>query len=135
MRDPDALPHLPETEAATRRFLATLDALTDSELREPSLLPGWTRGHVVAHVCRNADAVTNLVRLAATGTASPMYLSQEARDAAVEEDAGRSAAAHRVDAAASAERFHAAARALPPDRWEVGVTRVPGGPPGDTWPV
>ena len=129
MSDSHLLPHLPEAEAATRRLLATLDDTTDADLRQPSLLPGWTRGHVVAHLCRNADAVTNLVRWAATGVASPMYPSQEARDAAVEQDAGRSAAEHRADAAASAERFHAAARALPADRWETAVTRVPGGPP------
>jgi maleylpyruvate isomerase len=124
-----ALPHLEETVAATARFLATLDVLGDSDLREPSLLPGWTRGHVVAHVARNGDAVTNLVGWAATGEECPMYTSQEARDAAIEQGAGRPAAVQRADAAESAARFLAAARALAADRWEVGVTRVPGGPP------
>ena len=126
--DDGVLPHLEETVVATQRLLATLATFSDADLREPSLLPGWTRGHIVAHVCRNADAVTAVVHGAATGADLPMYASQEARDAAVEQDAGRSAAEHRADAAASAERFHAAARALPPDRWEVGVSRTPGAP-------
>jgi maleylpyruvate isomerase len=126
---PPLLPHLDETVAATRRFLATLDGLTDGDLREPSLLPGWTRGHVVAHVARNADAVSNLVTWAATGVERPMYPSQEARDAAIEDAAARPATEQRSDAATSAARFLAAARALPVDRWEVEVTRTPGGPP------
>ena len=127
--DPDVLPHLEETAAATRRFLATLDGLGDADLRAPSLLPGWTRGHVVAHVCRNADAVTNLVTWAATSVERPMYPSQEVRDADIKADAARPVAEQRADAAASADRFHRAARALPPDRWEAGVSRVPGAPP------
>jgi maleylpyruvate isomerase len=128
-RDPEVLPHLAETIEATRRLLATLDRLDDADLREPSLLPGWSRGHVVAHLCRNADAVTDLVEGVVTGDLRPMYASQQARDADVEAGAGRPAAEQRADAAASAERFHAAARALPADRWEVGVSRVPGSPP------
>jgi maleylpyruvate isomerase len=126
--DSEVLPHLPETEAATRRLLATVHALTDDELRAPSLLPGWSRGHVVAHLCRNADAVTNLVRAAATGEELTMYPSQEARDAAVEAGATRPAPVQAADAEESAERFSTAARALAADRWEVGVRRVPGGP-------
>ncbi len=123
------LPHLEETVVATTRWLATLAASSDAELRAPSLLPGWTRGHVVAHLCRNADAVTNLVTWAATGHESPMYASQEARDAAVDADAGRHLAVQLADARESADRFLTAARALRPDRWEVEVTRVPGSAP------
>ena len=123
------LPHLEETAAATDRWLATLAASSDADLRAPSLLPGWTRGHVVAHLCRNADAVTNLVTWAATGRECPMYPSQEARDAAVDADAGRPLAVQLSDARESADRFLTAALALPPDRWEVEVTRVPGSDP------
>lgn len=127
--DPHVLPHLEETVAATGRLLATVATLSDEDVGAPSALPGWTRGHVLAHLSRNADAVTNLVQWAVTGEERPMYPSQEARDAAVEASAGRPAAQHLEDARKSAERFHRAARELPPDRWDAEVTRLPGGPP------
>ncbi len=123
------LPHLDETQAATHRWLATLAALSDADLRAPSVLPGWTRGHVVAHLCRNADAVANLVAWAATGEQRPMYASQAARDADIEAGAGRPASVQLADARESAARFAAAARALPPERWEVAVSRLAGGEP------
>jgi len=31
---------------------------TDADVRAPSLLPGWTRGHVLSHIARNADGIT-----------------------------------------------------------------------------
>ena len=126
---PHLLPHLPETEAATLRLLDSLRRLSDEDLRAPSVLPGWTRGHVVAHLCRNADAMTNLVRWAATGEESPMYPSQEARDAAIEAGARRPLAEQVEDAQQSADRFSREARLLPPDRWDAEVTRLPGGDP------
>ena len=125
---PAVLPDLDETAAARDRLLATLARLTDEDLRAPSLLPGWTRGHVLTHVARNADAVTNLVHGAATGEDLPMYVSQEARDAAIEAGAGRPAGEQREDVARAAERFAEAAGALPADRWDTEVSRLPGGP-------
>src|ERR1022692_5071277 len=47
--------------AATDRLLAAADLLTDPGVREPSLLPGWTRGHVLSHPARNADGLGNLL--------------------------------------------------------------------------
>jgi len=34
---------------AHRRLHRALDGLTDEQVRAPSPLPGWTRGHVLAH--------------------------------------------------------------------------------------
>ena len=42
----------------------------------PSLLPGWTRAHVLSHVARNADAMINLLRWAKTGVETPAYPSR-----------------------------------------------------------
>src|ERR1017187_7981403 len=78
--------------AATARLLATSAGFTDAQVREPSLLPGWTRGHVLSHVARNADSLGNLLRGAATGAQIPMYASTQARDADIEAGAGRGAA-------------------------------------------
>ena len=35
--------------------IAALRLLTDHQVRQPSLLPGWTVGHVATHIARNAD--------------------------------------------------------------------------------
>ncbi len=70
--------------AAHDAIAARAEALTDEQLVEPSLLPGWTRAHVLAHLARNADGLRNLVRWAATGVETPMYGSFEARAADIE---------------------------------------------------
>ncbi len=41
---------------ATDRFLRTARGLSEPEITRPSLLPGWTVGHVLVHVARNADS-------------------------------------------------------------------------------
>ncbi|WP_213015335.1 MULTISPECIES: maleylpyruvate isomerase family mycothiol-dependent enzyme [unclassified Rhodococcus (in: high G+C Gram-positive bacteria)] len=53
----------------------------------PSILPGWSRRHVVAHVAANADALGNLVQWARTGVESPMYASPDDRSRGIEEGA------------------------------------------------
>ncbi len=77
---------------ATHRYLQTVATLTDEQLREPSLLPGWTRGHVVAHVALNAHGLARALRGLRTGDPVPVYDSQEQRDADIEAYAGGSAA-------------------------------------------
>src|SRR5258708_2431063 len=39
---------------------ARLVGLTDDEARRPSLLPGWTVGHVLTHIARNADGLARM---------------------------------------------------------------------------
>ena len=60
-------------------FSRKLNELSDDELREPSLLPGWTRAHLVGHVGLNARALTRLIEWAATGVETPMYATPEQR--------------------------------------------------------
>jgi uncharacterized protein (TIGR03083 family) len=43
-----------QIDQATQRLLDAARVITEPDLRAPSLLPGWTRAHVVAHVARNA---------------------------------------------------------------------------------
>ena len=56
-----ALPEIDETLLATTRYLQALTVLDDESVRRPSLLPGWSRAHVVAHLSRNADAFTRVL--------------------------------------------------------------------------
>ncbi|WP_269854671.1 maleylpyruvate isomerase family mycothiol-dependent enzyme [Streptomyces sp. RPT161] len=102
---------------ATDRLLVSVGKLDDSTAREPSLLPGWTRGHVLAHLARNADALVNLLNWARTDVRTPMYASADARAADIERGADRPLAEHLTDLRATATRFDAAAAALPADRY------------------
>ena len=46
-----------QIDFAAQRLLGTARIIDESDLREPSLLPGWTRGHVLAHLARGADEI------------------------------------------------------------------------------
>jgi maleylpyruvate isomerase len=105
------LPLLDETLVATQRYLHALTGLDDESAGQPSVLPGWSRAHVVAHVSRNADAFTRVLRSAAAGEAASMYDTQDAR----EHDIGRTVEENDVagllrDADASARRLEQAWR-------------------------
>jgi len=71
----------------TALFLRAVDGSTDTELDGPSLLPGWTRRHVLAHVAANATAIGRLVTWARTGMPDPMYSSPEQRADEIEHGA------------------------------------------------
>lgn len=124
-----AFPDVDETVMATARFVDTVSALSDEELRAPSALPGWTRAHVVTHVARNADALTNLLRGAQALEVRAMYPSQEDRDAAIDAGARRSAEELLTDVVAACGRWQQAANELPAAGLEAEGTSRPEGPP------
>lgn len=90
---------------ATERLLSAAAKLDNADVTQPSRLPGWSRGHVLAHLARNADALVNVLE------GRPMYVSAEARDADIERDAPRPLDAQLADVRASAERFQETAAA------------------------
>jgi maleylpyruvate isomerase len=51
----DPLVLLPEGDRAVARLLATARTLDGAGLAASSLLPGWTRGHVLSHLARSAN--------------------------------------------------------------------------------
>ena len=102
------LADLPTLDAATNRLVRSLEALSDADIARPSLLPGWTVGHVATHVARNADGLVRLVTWARTGVVTPMYESMAAREADIEAGAGRPAAEVLADVVDSAARVRAA---------------------------
>ncbi|MFJ5553092.1 maleylpyruvate isomerase family mycothiol-dependent enzyme [Streptomyces sp. NPDC093225] len=90
---------------ATDRLLTAVAKMDDAVLAEESHLPGWTRGHVLAHLSRNADALVNVLE------GRPMYESAEARDADIERDSARPLDEQLADLGNSAARFTAASDA------------------------
>jgi maleylpyruvate isomerase len=61
-----------------------VSSLSDEQLRSPSRLPGWTVGHVVAHVALNARAFERAARSAMASSPSTMYDSVDSRNADIE---------------------------------------------------
>lgn len=100
---------LASVHEATERLLTAVAALDNAAGARPSRLPGWTVGHVLAHIARNADALGNVL------AGRPMYVSAEARDAEIERDAPRPLDVQIDDLRASHAGFRA--RAAEPADW------------------
>jgi maleylpyruvate isomerase len=113
----DPAAELERIRAATAHLLRTAGRLTDAEVRAPSLLPGWSRAHVLTHLARNADGGRNLLSWARTGVPTPEYPSLAAREARIEAGAGRGAAELLADLRAAAAAFEAEYRRMPPEAW------------------
>ncbi|MGR4883789.1 maleylpyruvate isomerase family mycothiol-dependent enzyme [Streptomyces sp. LARHCF249] len=99
----DHVHDLRSVREATDRLLTAVAKLDNAALAEESHLPGWSRGHILAHLARNADALVNVFE------GRPMYASAEARDADIERDAGRPLEEHLADLRDSGARFLATA--------------------------
>jgi len=110
-----------EVDAATDRLLRTVAAFDAADVAAASPLPGWTRGHVLTHLARNADGFVNLLTAARTGEPIPMYASADARATDIEAGAGRAPADLLDDLRRSAERFAAAVDAMPVEAWAATV--------------
>jgi len=104
---------------ATQRLLGDARVMADSDLRAASLLPGWTRAHVLAHLARCADAMRNLLVGARSGQVRPAYASAEARQADIDQGAAMTAKDLADDLAASAMALRTVARQLPDEAWQV----------------
>ena len=90
-----------------------MDALRDNQVREPSLLPDWTRGHVITHMSRAAESLCRLLDWARTGVEQQQYPSADARARDIEAGARRSVQALAADMRATATLFDDTVRALP----------------------
>jgi maleylpyruvate isomerase len=83
--------HVSGCAAAHQRLLAALENLTDDDCRQDSLLPNWSRGHVLTHLSRNADSHVNLLQAAVKGEVGEQYASAEQRNGDIERGSTRSA--------------------------------------------
>jgi maleylpyruvate isomerase len=101
----DHVRDLASVRDATEQLLTAAAKLDNASLAEPSRLPGWSRGHVLAHLARNADALVNVL------AGRPMYVTGDARDADIERDAPRPLDVQLADVRESAARFQEAGAA------------------------
>lgn len=107
-----------EIAAATTRLLDTVRSMSDADVLAPSLLPNWSRGHVLAHLARNADGLGNLLLGATEGVERKMYPSREAREADIVADSRRPIKDHVADLEATHEHFMTTVAATPPTAWD-----------------
>lgn len=96
-------------ERTQERLRTTLDGLTDGLVAGASPLPGWTRGHVLAHIAGFAEAAVRQLEWACTepdGEPGEFYDGGRAgRDAAIEAGASASAAEHVARIGAALDRM------------------------------
>jgi maleylpyruvate isomerase len=117
-------------KASHRAMLDTVAGLDETGVRSPSRLQGWTVGHVLTHLARNADSHSRMLGAALRGEAVEQYAGgRQERAAAIEEGAGRPVSELRADVGRSTAALEETWAAMTPDAWAGhGLTR------GRTWP-
>ncbi|MFD4293570.1 maleylpyruvate isomerase family mycothiol-dependent enzyme [Rhodococcus sp. NPDC058505] len=113
---------LDQLDRSQERLERAVSALTEQDARGASALPGWTRGHVVTHLARNADGLRRFTLGVADGTPREMYPGgPDARAAAIEEGADRPVDLLAADLRFAGRRLAADLRSLSPDRHDTPV--------------
>ncbi|MGI8576658.1 MAG: maleylpyruvate isomerase N-terminal domain-containing protein [Nocardioidaceae bacterium] len=100
-----------------RLLLANLAPLTDDDFRAPSLLPRYTRGHVVTHVANKSKAHVLLVGGPAADEIRQLHPDGYDADLAAGLGASRSAAELRFDLAGCLELLEATWDTLDDTHW------------------
>lgn len=96
---------LEELRRAADVVAETTAKLTDQLVLAPSELPGWSRGHVLAHVAGIANAMARQLEYAARGESIELYDGGfEGRTRAIELAAGHTLAQHQADVDAALDR-------------------------------
>jgi maleylpyruvate isomerase len=92
--------------AAHVRLMATVADVTDDQVRSASRLPGWTIGHVLTHLARNADGHSRRLDAALRGEDVPRYPGGSAqRSSEIDAGAPRPAADITADLMTSQRRL------------------------------
>jgi maleylpyruvate isomerase len=115
-------------DAAFRMLLDVIVDLGDVAMRQPSSLPGWTRGHVLTHVARSGEGDALTVEGASRGEVLEKYpggAEQRTRD--IESGARRGLDALRADLIATQARLTEAWSGTEDDAWG-RMTLTPMGP-------
>jgi maleylpyruvate isomerase len=110
-----------QLDQATQRLLDAARVLPEPDLRAPSLLPGWTRAHVLAHLARNADAMRGLLIGARAQQQRSAYASAQIRDDDIEISAAQASRELMTDLADSAMALRTMITQLPDEAWSFSV--------------
>lgn len=118
------------TAQLTDRLGAAADALagkaaklSDDDVRAATALPGWTRGHVLAHLANVSDAVARQVEYTLRGETIEFYDGGAGgRTQAIEMAAGHAAAEHRTKLDAALSRVLSALAGLDAEQWKLRIS-------------
>jgi maleylpyruvate isomerase len=113
--------------------VGSVTTLTDEQARGASRLPGWTRGHVLTHLARNADGLRVMVEGAIAGEEREQYPGgATGRAAEIDAGADRDAASLVADLETSQRALVDAWYRMPDDAWSrTGLWLVGGSRPID----
>lgn len=120
----DAAPYAEDIavlDAETARLIRTVEAMVNADIVAASSLPGWSRGHVLAHLDGNARGLGRLARSAIDGVARQMYQSPESREADISWRATRDVHAHLGAVQASAGDLRRDLVGITPQRFSADV--------------
>lgn len=129
MNDPTPKPEsdLERVAAAQARLMVTLEVLVDEDTARASGLPGWTVGHLLTHIARNADSHRRRAEAAAQHQVVEQYRGGYAgRAREIETGARRSGAELVYDVRQSAEELASTWERLPQDVWQFPTRDVAG---------
>lgn len=116
----DAVPTVEITgiHRAHAAVAASIAELTDEVARRPSRLPGWSVGHVLTHLARNADSVVRRLEGAAARRVVDQYAGgAQGRAHDIEAGAARPAAELVADVLGTNHAVEVALAAFPEDGW------------------
>jgi maleylpyruvate isomerase len=114
----DLGPLLRAAATAHRRMQTSASRMTDDDCRGPSLLPGWTRGHVLTHWARNADGQSRMLLAAMHGEIAAQYPGGDAqRDSDIETGAARPAHLILSDVRTAIDQIEDLWHRMPADAW------------------
>ena len=104
--------------ASHRNLLDIAGTMDEAAVRRPSRLEGWTVGHVLTHLARNAASHTRMLRAALAGDAVEQYAGgREERAAAIEDGARRPAARLVDDVRSTTAELEETWAAMTPPAW------------------
>jgi maleylpyruvate isomerase len=97
---------------------STASGMMDKDCRGPSLLPGWSRGHVLTHWARNADGQSRMLLAAMRGEIAEQYPGGDAqRGSDIEAGGARPARLILEDVRAAVGRVEDVWRRMPAAAW------------------
>src|SRR5258708_4105594 len=115
-------PAIEACRTSHRHMLGALAPLTDDDFRAPSLLPRYSRGHVVTHLANKSKAHVLIFGGPAAGEVRRLHPAGYNADLAADLGSGRSSAELRADLNESFELLEAAWDALGDALWdELGI--------------
>jgi maleylpyruvate isomerase len=104
--------------ASHERLIGTVATLGDTQVAQPSALPGWTVGHVLTHLARNADSVVHRLDGALANEIVDQYPGGATeRASAIESGATRDAATIVADVIRSSNHLDERFASMPEEAW------------------